>query len=75
MSEEGEEEKKTSIPPGFRFTPSDSELIEYYLLPRLQGKPHVPNDAIIDANVYSCHPDDLLLNGIRTTTSSSTYGG
>ncbi|KAM0908474.1 hypothetical protein ACQ4PT_015445 [Festuca glaucescens] len=61
MSESEEESSK--FPPGFRFTPTDEELIEYYLLPRLQGRPHVPNDAIIDDYVYRCHPDELVLNG------------
>ncbi|CAM0903408.1 unnamed protein product [Alopecurus aequalis] len=59
----GGEENPGPFPPGFRFIPTDEEMIEYYLLPRLQGRPHVPNDAIIDDYVYSCHPDDLLLNG------------
>ena len=76
--EEEEEEKKNigggeekpiplQLPPGYRFTPTDAELVEYYLLPRLQGRPHVPNPAIIDDYVYSRHPDDLLLNGTFAT--------
>ncbi|KAF7085766.1 hypothetical protein CFC21_089159 [Triticum aestivum] len=47
-------------PPGFRFRPSDDELIRYYLLPKLQGRGHAPNRAIIEHNVYQCHPDDLV---------------
>ncbi|XP_044955213.1 NAC domain-containing protein 71-like [Hordeum vulgare subsp. vulgare] len=46
-------------PPGFRFKPSDEELIRYYLLPKLQGREYVPNRAIIEHNVYQCHPDQL----------------
>jgi hypothetical protein len=57
------EEESNRFPPGFRFTPTDDELIEYYLLPRLQGRPHVPTDAIIEDYVYRSHPDQLLLNG------------
>ncbi|XP_051218687.1 uncharacterized protein [Lolium perenne] len=57
------EEESNRFPPGFRFTPTDDELIEYYLLPRLQGRPHVPTDAIIEDYVYRYHPDQLLLNG------------
>ncbi|KAM3388885.1 hypothetical protein ACQJBY_011178 [Aegilops geniculata] len=49
-------------PVGFRFAPTDEELVEYYLLPRLQGRQHVPNHAIIEDNVYQCHPD-ALVNG------------
>ncbi|XBI93977.1 hypothetical protein VPH35_030713 [Triticum aestivum] len=49
-----------NYPVGFRFAPTDEELVEYYLLPRLQGRQHVPNDAIIEDNVYQCHPDELV---------------
>uniref|UniRef100_A0ACD5UT87 Uncharacterized protein n=1 Tax=Avena sativa TaxID=4498 RepID=A0ACD5UT87_AVESA len=59
----GDENQWSPPPPGFRFSPTDDELIEYYLLPRLQGRPHVPNDAIIEDYVYRCHPDDLILKG------------
>ncbi|KAM0927256.1 hypothetical protein ACQ4PT_003314 [Festuca glaucescens] len=46
-------------PPGFRFTPGEDELVIYYLLPKLQGREHVPNHSIIEANVYESHPDVL----------------
>ncbi|CAL5088035.1 unnamed protein product [Urochloa decumbens] len=55
--EEGGGERK--FPIGFRFKPKDEELVEYYLLPRLQGRPTVPNDSVVEANVYACHPDTL----------------
>ncbi|CAN6217903.1 unnamed protein product [Urochloa humidicola] len=55
--EEGGGEGK--FPIGFRFKPKDEELVEYYLLPRLQGRPTVPNDSVVEANVYACHPDTL----------------
>ncbi|XP_062193578.1 NAC domain-containing protein 1-like [Phragmites australis] len=62
----GDEEKEDKYPIGFRFKPKDVELIEYYLLPRLQGRPSVPNDAIIEANVYECHPDALINEKYRS---------
>jgi hypothetical protein len=46
-------------PPGFRFTPGEDELVIYYLLPKLQGREHVPNHSIIEADVYESHPDVL----------------
>ncbi|KAM0912868.1 hypothetical protein ACQ4PT_012527 [Festuca glaucescens] len=46
-------------PPGFRFTPGEDELVIYYLLPKLQGREHVPNHSIIEYNVYESHPDVL----------------
>ncbi|CAN6210905.1 unnamed protein product [Urochloa humidicola] len=55
--EDGGGERK--FPIGFRFKPKDEELVEYYLLPRLQGRPTVPNDSVVEANVYACHPDTL----------------
>ncbi|CAL5064058.1 unnamed protein product [Urochloa decumbens] len=57
MEDGGGGERK--FPIGFRFKPKDEELVEYYLLPRLQGRPTVPNDSVVEANVYACHPDTL----------------
>ncbi|OEL31160.1 hypothetical protein BAE44_0007822 [Dichanthelium oligosanthes] len=54
---EGDGEK--SFPMGFRFRPKDEELVKYYLLPRLQGRPTVPNDAVVEADAYAFHPDTL----------------
>jgi hypothetical protein len=46
-------------PSGFRFKPTDQEVVEFYLLPKLQDKPTVPNDVIIEDDVYSCDPEIL----------------
>jgi hypothetical protein len=54
---EGGGERK--FPVGFRFKPRDDELVEFYLLPKLQGRPIVPTDAVVEANVYEHHPDTL----------------
>ncbi|KAL6655459.1 hypothetical protein ACP70R_006285 [Stipagrostis hirtigluma subsp. patula] len=58
--EEEDSKKKRKYPIGFRFKPKDEELVEFYLLPRLQGRKHEDNDAIIEANVYECQPDTLI---------------
>ncbi|KAG2635413.1 hypothetical protein PVAP13_2NG353100 [Panicum virgatum] len=47
-------------PIGFRFKPKEDELVDYYLLPRLQGRPAVPNGCVVEANVYACHPETLI---------------
>jgi len=47
-------------PIGFRFKPKEDELVDYYLLPRLQGRPAVPNGSVVEANVYACHPETLI---------------
>ena len=46
-------------PPGFRFRPEYDELVRYYLIPKLQGRDHVLNKAIIEDDVYQCHPNKL----------------
>lgn len=45
---------------GFRFKPREAEAVEYYLLPRLQGRPPVPNPAIVVENVYEFEPERLI---------------
>ncbi|GJN02102.1 hypothetical protein PR202_ga19424 [Eleusine coracana subsp. coracana] len=56
----GGDNAQSKYPVGFRFKPTDEELVEYYLLPKLQGRPTVPNDAIIEADVYECDPEILI---------------
>ncbi|XP_072964601.1 uncharacterized protein [Typha angustifolia] len=49
---------KTSLQPGFRFHPTDVELVLYYLKRKLMGKPlHV--DAITEIELYQFAPWDL----------------
>ncbi|GAV74112.1 NAM domain-containing protein, partial [Cephalotus follicularis] len=51
--------RKTFVfPPGYRFNPTDKELVLSYLTNKVNGMP-LPTH-IIDANVYQHHPDDLL---------------
>ncbi|KAF8410737.1 hypothetical protein HHK36_003274 [Tetracentron sinense] len=45
-------------PPGYRFRPTDSELLVHYLKKKLEGIPF-PTKIIHDFNVYSCNPHDL----------------
>ncbi|XP_059666024.1 NAC domain-containing protein 78-like [Cornus florida] len=47
-----------SLAPGFRFHPTDDELIRYYLKRKVCGKPF-RFDAISDTDVYKCEPWDL----------------
>ncbi|KAL5214683.1 hypothetical protein ABZP36_003835 [Zizania latifolia] len=56
----GGDENEDEPMPGLRFKPKDKELVEFYLLPRLQGRQMVPNDKIIEANVYQFHPGKLI---------------
>uniref|UniRef100_A0A0D9WXL8 NAC domain-containing protein n=1 Tax=Leersia perrieri TaxID=77586 RepID=A0A0D9WXL8_9ORYZ len=46
--------------PGFKFNPSDDDLVTSYLLPRLQGKPLPLHGVILDADPLSSPPWKLL---------------
>ncbi|CAA0830215.1 NAC domain containing protein 103 [Striga hermonthica] len=49
---------RTSLPPGFRFHPTDEELILYYLKRKIMGKKfHL--EAIAEVNIYRFSPWDL----------------
>ncbi|XP_020088503.1 NAC domain-containing protein 78-like [Ananas comosus] len=49
---------KTSLPPGFRFHPTDVELISYYLKRKIMGKPFRV-EAISEIELYKFPPWDL----------------
>ncbi|XP_059628377.1 NAC domain-containing protein 78-like [Cornus florida] len=48
----------TSLAPGFRFHPTDEELVRYYLRRKICGK-SFRFDAISDTDIYKCEPWDL----------------
>ncbi|XP_057479787.1 NAC domain-containing protein 1-like [Actinidia eriantha] len=56
--EEEEEEEEQCFPPGYRFCPTDSELIVYYLQKKVLNMP-LPHDKIKDVNLYSYNPQHL----------------
>ncbi|KAK4416707.1 NAC domain-containing protein 82 [Sesamum alatum] len=49
---------RTSLPPGFRFHPTDIELVMYYLKRKVMGKKH-HFKAISEVNIYKFSPWDL----------------
>ncbi|PSR98870.1 NAC domain-containing protein [Actinidia chinensis var. chinensis] len=49
---------KASLAPGFRFHPTDEELVVYYLKRKISGKPF-RFDAIAEIDVYKSEPSDL----------------
>lgn len=49
---------KTSLIPGFRFHPTDAELVMYYLKRKLLGKKIIGN-AVAEVNIYEFGPWDL----------------
>ncbi|KNA23050.1 hypothetical protein SOVF_028340 [Spinacia oleracea] len=48
----------TSLAPGFRFHPTDEELVWYYLRRKVSGKPFRV-DAISEIDIYKVEPSDL----------------
>ncbi|KAL2943277.1 NAC domain-containing protein 78 [Bienertia sinuspersici] len=48
----------TSLAPGFRFHPTDEELVWYYLRRKVYGKPFRV-DAISEIDIYKVEPSDL----------------
>lgn len=46
------------LPPGFRFHPTDEELVNYYLKRKIHGQ-HIELDIIPEVDLYKCEPWDL----------------
>ncbi|GAB4837676.1 hypothetical protein Ancab_002527 [Ancistrocladus abbreviatus] len=55
---EAGEQKDESLPPGFRFHPSDEELITYYLMNKISDA-NFTGRAIADVDLNKCEPWDL----------------
>lgn len=51
-------ETSTQLAPGFRFHPTDEELVSYYLKRKVTGKP-IRVDAISEVDLYKAEPWDL----------------
>lgn len=55
----------TSLAPGFRFHPTDEELVMYYLKRKVCGKPF-RIEAVSEIDVYKSEPWDLAGNLINS---------
>ncbi|KAL0857816.1 hypothetical protein Bca101_062970 [Brassica carinata] len=60
----------TALAPGFRFHPTDEELVSYYLKRKVLGKP-VRFDAIGEVDIYKHEPWDLAGNEVCSCVSLS----
>lgn len=47
-----------SLPPGFRFHPTDEELVAYYLKRKINGR-KIELEVIPEVDLYKCEPWDL----------------
>lgn len=60
--EEGEAERNimapVGLPPGFRFHPTDEELVNYYLKRKIHGL-KIELDIIPEVDLYKCEPWEL----------------
>lgn len=50
-----------NLPPGFRFVPTDAELVLHFLRPKLAGQ-ELPLPIFFDERVLDYHPDQLVGN-------------
>ncbi|PWA74466.1 NAC domain-containing protein [Artemisia annua] len=48
-----------TLEPGYRFCPTDPELIVYYLKPKIETEKRHPNCRYYEVNIYDCSPDGL----------------
>ncbi|CAL9220283.1 unnamed protein product [Arabidopsis halleri] len=62
----------TSLAPGFRFHPTDEELVSYYLKRKVLGKP-VRFDAIGEVDIYKHEPWDLAVFSKLKTRDQEWY--
>ncbi|KAL1187832.1 NAC domain containing protein 52 [Cardamine amara subsp. amara] len=62
----------TSLAPGFRFHPTDEELVSYYLKRKVLGKP-VRFDAIGEVDIYRHEPWDLAVFSRLKTRDQEWY--
>ncbi|KAG9442480.1 hypothetical protein H6P81_018334 [Aristolochia fimbriata] len=53
-----EEMAPVSLPPGFRFHPTDEELVAYYLKRKINGR-KIDLEIIPEVDLYKCEPWDL----------------
>ncbi|KAJ1273925.1 hypothetical protein BS78_05G022800 [Paspalum vaginatum] len=52
-----------ALPAGFRFHPTDEELVAHYLARQAAGAP-CPAPVVAEANIYACDPWELLVPAI-----------
>ncbi|KAL6973656.1 NAC domain-containing protein 54 [Sarracenia purpurea var. burkii] len=66
------------LPPGFRFHPTDEELVNYYLKRKIHGQ-DIELDIIPEVDLYKCEPWELAEKSFLPSTDpecgSSSWTG
>ncbi|KAI3837777.1 hypothetical protein MKX03_029032 [Papaver bracteatum] len=60
IGNDDDEAKLAKLPAGFKFEPTDEQLIVYYLAPKVLGKGLPPNRMKQVDNLYHYHPEQLM---------------
>lgn len=60
------------LPPGFRFHPTDEELVNYYLKRKIHGQ-EIELDIIPEVDLYKCEPWELAGSSSVSYCSSSSF--
>lgn len=63
------ESMESCVPPGFRFHPTDEELVGYYLRKKIASQ-KIDLDVIREIDLYRIEPWDLI--GMHTNTHNTT---
>ncbi|KAJ0098492.1 hypothetical protein Patl1_20990 [Pistacia atlantica] len=61
-----------SLPPGFRFHPTDEELVAYYLKRKINGR-RIELEIIPEVDLYKCEPWDLPGCRFKTLIQLDAY--
>lgn len=62
------EDEQMELPPGFRFHPTDEELISHYLSPKVLDSAFTAR-AIGEVDLNKCEPWDLPCKSLKTKTT------
>nr|GEX43579.1 NAC domain-containing protein [Tanacetum cinerariifolium] len=61
--DEEEHDYLSTLPLGYRFCPTASEIIVYYLMPKIETGTKHPTSRLYEVNFYDYHPDQLAGGG------------
>ncbi|KAF7821983.1 NAC domain-containing protein 86 [Senna tora] len=63
---------RVGLPPGFRFHPTDEELVNYYLKRKIHGQ-EIELDIIPEVDLYKCEPWELAGKNVEMADFGGTF--